>query len=181
VGLNQITIGEFVAAAAGPPRFRAKYIPQQTLSRELHTETSRLVGMFCLADDTQTFILHNRCIGGDVWSPELNDYTDPVWESVILRSDAEAFEGIPTGPDSTHRIEWAGGVIQWNTVSVESFAFAGEKVTLGVNGALAYTTGIDGSPHEFLVELELTSPGGDWRLGRSSSPSAFVLARHEAN
>jgi len=181
VGLGQITIGEFVAATAGPPRFRVKYMPTQTLSRELHTETSRLVGMFCLADDSQTFILHNRWVGGDVWSPELGDYTDPIWETVVLRSDVKAFERIPTGPHSTHRIEWAAGVIQWNTVAVEPFAFGGENVTLGVSGALSYTAAIDGSPHEFLVELELTSLIGEWRLARSSGPSAFVLARHEGN
>lgn len=180
VRLDQVSIGEFLAAAAGQPRFRVKHMPTQTLRRDLHTEASRLISLLCLADDVNTFILHNRWVGGDVWSPELGDYTDAIWETVVLRSSAEAFAAIPTGPDSTHRMEWSGGVIQWNTVSVELLTDLGEPVTFGVSGALAYTTGIDGSPHEFLIELELPSLAGEWRLKQSSAPSDFVLARHTA-
>ena len=180
MGLEQVSIGEFVAATAGLPRFHAKHMPTQTLRQELHTEASRLIALFCLADDADTFILHNRWVGGDVWSPELGDYTDPIWETVILRSTSEAFGAIPTGPDSTYRIEWSGGVIQWNTVGVELVTLLGEPVTFGVQGALAYTTGIDGSPHEFLVELELPSISGEWRLKQASAPSDFLLARHVA-
>jgi len=181
VGLDQVTMGEFLAVAAGSPRFRGKYMPTQTLGQELHTEASRLVGLFCLADDADTFILHNRWVGGDVWSPELSDYTDPIWETVVLRSTADTFAAIPTGPDSTYRIEWSSGVIQWNTASVEELAHGGEQVTLGVSGALTYTTATEGNPHEFLVELELPSLSGEWRLRQSSTPSAFILARNAAS
>ncbi|WP_337186104.1 hypothetical protein [Phenylobacterium sp.] len=178
MGLEQVSIGEFVAAAAGPPRFRAKHMPTQTVSQELHTEVSRLIALFCIADDTDTFILNNRWVGGDIWSQELADYTDPIWETVVLRSSAKTFEAIPTGPDSVCRMEWAGGFVQWNAVAVEPFTYLGEPVTFGVGGALAYATAVDGRPHELLVELELPSRLGEWRLRRSPTPSAFVLARH---
>lgn len=180
MGLEQVSIGEFVAAAAGKPRFQAKYMPTQTLNRELHTETSRLIGMFTLADEADTFILHNRFVGGDVWSPELGDYTDPIWETIVLRSTAEAFAAIPTGSDSTCRIEWGGGFLQWCAASVELFTHRSEPVIFGVSGALAYTIGVDGSANEFLVDLELPSSAGEWRLRRSSAPSDLVLARHGA-
>lgn len=180
VRLDQVSIGEFVAATVGQPRFRAKYMPTQTLRRDLHTEVSRLIALFCIADDADTFILHNRWVGGDDWSPDQGDYTDPIWETVVLRAPAEAFGAIPTGPDSIYRMEWSDGVIQWNAVSVEPFTHLGEPVTFGVSGALAYTTGIEGSPYEFLVELELSSLVGEWRLKQSSDPSSFVLARHAA-
>lgn len=180
VGLDQVAVGEFVAASAGPPRFRAKYMPTQTLRGELHTDASRLIGMFCLTDEVDTFILHNRWVGGDVWNPDLNAYTDAIWETVVLRSSADTFAAIPTGPDSTCRIEWSGGVIQWNACPVELFAHGEEQVTFGVSGALAYTTAIEGKPHEFLVELELPGLTGDWRLRQSSAPSDFVLALHQA-
>jgi hypothetical protein len=53
-------------------------------------------------------------------------------------------------------------------------------VIFAVGGALAYTTSIDGTPHEFLVDLELTSAAGEWRLKRSSlGPSGFTLAHPE--
>lgn len=180
VELAQISIGELVATAAGQPRFRVKYMPTQTLRSELHTATSRVVGLLCLSDETHTFILHNRWVGGDEFDPATGDYTEPVWETVVLRTTAEAFQAIPTGADSTCRLEWPGGLIQWNSVLVEALAECGEPVVVGVGGALAYTTATGGRPHEFLVELELPSSAGDWRLERLSAPSEFVLARHSA-
>ncbi|WP_231733181.1 hypothetical protein, partial [Phenylobacterium sp. CCH12-B4] len=180
VNLAQISIGEFVAAAAGQRRFRVNYMPTQTLRSELHTAASHVVGLFCLSDEAHTFILHNRWVGGDELDTATGDYTEPVWETVVLRATAEAFEAMPTGAESTCRLEWPGGVIQWNTVSVEALTERGEPVVVGVGGALAYTSGVDGRPHEFLVELELPGSAGDWRLERSSTPSQFVLARHGA-
>lgn len=172
---QQISLGEFVARAAGRPRFRAKHKPTQTDRRELPTDSSWPVGLFCLADETDAFILHNRFVGGDVWSPELSDYTDPVWETVVLRSTADAFTAIPAGPDSTHRIEWSGGSVQWNSVLVEPLTHLDQSVTLGVGGALIYTTSNHGRQHEFMVELELPSATGAWRLKQGSDPSAFTL------
>ncbi len=177
---QQICLSEFVVATAGQPRFLAKTMPTQTARGELQTDSSRLIGLFCLADDTDAFILQNRFVSGDVWSPELGDYADPVWETVVLRSTVDAFTAIPTGPGTTHRIEWAGGLIQWAAVAVDPLTYLGQPVILGVGSALAYTTSNHGSPIEFLSELELPSSTAEWRLERSPSPTAFILARHAA-
>lgn len=164
--------------ASGAPRFRAKHMPTATLRPELHTETSREIELFCLADDTDTFILHNWFVGGDVWSDELGDYTQPVWETVVLRSSVGTFENIATGPESIGRLEWSDGSIAWNTTAVELLQHRGDAVTFAIAGALVHTTNRDGSLHDFLVELELTSQRDEWRLKRSGmGPSSFTLAR----
>lgn len=155
-------------------------MPIQTARSELHTDSSRLIELICLADDTDAFILFNFFVDGDVWSPELGDYTDPAWETVVLRSTVDAFTEIPTGPDGTYRIEWAGGLILGAAVGVDLLTYLGQPVILGVRGALAYTKCSNSSPKEFLFELDLPSPMGDWRLERSSSPGAFTLIRHAA-
>ena len=178
--LDQTSMREFVAIAAGSPRYRVKYMPTATLRPELHTETCREIALFCLADDTDTFILHNRWVGGDDWNEELAEYTAEIWETVVLRSSADMFENIATGPDSTLRLEWSNGVIAWNTAEVELLLHDGNPVTFAVGGALSYTTSLDGTPHEFLVGLEFTGPVDEWRLKRSGTgPGGFALARRE--
>lgn len=167
--------------AAGVPRFRAKLMPTMTLRSELHTKSSREVGVLFLADDADTFVLHNRWVGGDVWSEELGDYTDPIWETVILRSSAAAFGDVAAGPESTGRLEWSGGSIAWNASAIEVLAEGPQPVALGVAGALVYTTSCGGTPYECLVELDLPSVADHWQLKRSlMGPSGFTLARAEA-
>lgn len=179
--LDQISIRELVTVAAGPPRFRVKLMPTMTLRSELHTQSSREVGALFLADDADTFVLHNRWVGGDVWSEELGDYTDPIWETVILRSSAATFKDVAAGPESTGRLEWSGGTIAWNTAAIEVLAEGPQPVALGVAGALVYTTSSGGTPYEFLVELDLPSVADHWQLKRSlMGPSGFTLARVEA-
>jgi len=178
--LKQVTIRELVTVATGSPRFHVKHMPAATLRSELHTENSREVGLFCLADETDTFILHNRFVGGDQWSDELTDYSAPVWETVVLRSGPDIFEGIATGPTSTGQLKWAGGSIGWNTVEVELLLQRTQPVPLAVSGALVYTTSFERAPYEFLIELELVGPMGGWRLMRSAmGPSGFTLATGE--
>lgn len=178
--LDQVSIRQFVAVAGGSPRFRAKFMPTLTLRPELHTEASREVELFFLADDNDTFILLNRWVGGDVWSEELGDYTNPVWETVVLRSRAAMFESIATGPKSTGHLEWPGGNTGWDTVALELFVQGAEPVAFAVEGALVYTTSIEGAPHDFLVELDLTGPTNAWQIRRSiMGPAAFTLAQME--
>ena len=178
--LKQVTIRELVTVATGSPRFRVKHMPTSTLRPELHTENSREIGLFCLSDETDTFILHNRFVGGDLWSDELGDYSAPVWETVVLWTGPDIFEDITTGSTSTGQLEWAGGSIRWNTVGVELLLQQTEPVSLAVRGALVYTTSFDHAPCEFLVELELVGPMGEWRLTRSiMGPSGFTLATGE--
>jgi hypothetical protein len=179
--LDQVSMGELVTVAAGPPRFRAKLMPTMTLRSELHTQSSREVGVLFLADDADTFVLHNRWVRGDVWSEELGDYTNPIWETVVLRSSAATFENVAAGPESTGRLEWSGGRIAWNTAAIDVLAEGRQPVALGVAGALVYTTSSEGAPHEFLVELDLPSAADHWQLKRSlMGPSNFTLARIEA-
>jgi hypothetical protein len=178
--LEQVTMRELVTVATGSPRFELKLMPVATANSELHTAARREIKLLCLADGTDTFILHNRFVGGDVWSDELGDYTDPVWETVVLHSGREMFEAIPTGPDSTGRLEWSGGSISWNTVAVEWLREGPEPVLLAAKGAHIYTTCFDGNPCEFLVDLELFGPMGEWRLTRSlMGPSSFTLVTGE--
>lgn len=171
---------ELVTVATGAPRFRVKYMPMSTLRAELHTEDSREIGLFCLADEINTFILLNRFVGGDTWSDEPGDYSDPVWETVVLRSEPDVFENIATGPTSTGRLEWAGGSFGWNTVAVEPLLHGTEQVTVAVRGALVYMASFDGAPCEFVVEVELYGPTGEVRLKRSvTGPNSFTLATSE--
>jgi hypothetical protein len=169
-----------VAVATGAPRFRLKHMPTATRMSELRTEISGEIGLFCIADESDTFILHNRFVGGDAWRKELGNYTDAIWETVVLRSSTGAFEELATGHDSTGRLEWSGGSIAWSGATVELLLHDGAPVIFGVGGALVYTTSLDGTAHEFLVELELAGSEGEWRLKRSAiGPNAFALARHE--
>ena len=175
--LHQVSIGEFLVAAGGEPRFRAKLMPVQTARADLHTKAVRQASLLCLADSKDAFFLFNWFVGGDVWNPETGDGAEPVWETVVLRSTPDVFEAIPTGPDSTYRLPWHGGLVQGANVPVETFTDHGEPVALGVGGASLYITSYDGRVCEFITELELPSATRHWRWARASSPSAFVLTR----
>lgn len=175
--LRQVSIGEFVAAAGGEPRFRAKLKLSQTARADLRTDTVRQASLLCLADGDDAFFLFNWFVGGDVWSPETGDCTDPIWETVVLRATADVFEAIPTGPDSTYRLQWPGGLVQWAIVPVEPFTHLGEPMVFSVGRASVHITSYDGRACEFITELELPSATGEWRWERTASPSAFVLTR----
>lgn len=168
--LKQISVREFVAAAAGARRFRAKVIPVGAVTPEHDPGASQSLTLLSLADDRDTFILHNRFVSGDEWSEELGDYTDPLWETVTLRSGPELFESTAPG------LEWLGGSFAWNN-GLELLMHGGTPATFAVGGALTYAFSPDGSPYEFLVELELTGPAGAWRLKRSMGPAVFRLVR----
>jgi hypothetical protein len=174
--LKQVTIRELVAATTASPRFRIKHQPMIADLPQHHTPISRETSLFCLADETDTFILHNRFVGGDTWSDDLGDYSTPVWETVVLHSGSEVFENIAAGVDNHCRLDWPGGSIMFNTVSVERLMRGTEPASLAVSGALVYTTVFEGAPCEFLVELELVGPLGEWRLSRSAiGPGGFTL------
>jgi hypothetical protein len=156
-------------------------MPVLGLKPELHTSTHREIGVFCLGDENDTFVLLNLFVGGDAWSEEINDYSAPIYETVVLRAGPDVFEEITTGPNSTANLEWAGGSGGWNTVPVELLLQNTELVLLAVNGAQVYTTCFEGAPHDFLVELELFSPIGEWRLSRSVVlPNFFALVSGQA-
>jgi hypothetical protein len=168
---------EFVVAASGAPRFRAKFGPTGTLFPDLHTPTSREVGWLCLADDRNMFLLHNRWVGGDVWSDELGDYTDPAWETVVLRAPASTYDEMPVGDESTYQLECSEASIGWNNCRVEELKAGEIAAILGVAGVTAYTVSFDAKPCEFLIELDLPGLAGSWQLRRSSQgPTAFTLA-----
>lgn len=177
--LNQGSMREFVAVATGSSRFRVKLMPTATLHSELHTETSREIRLLCLADDTYTFILHNKWVDGDDWSEELGDYTAMSGRQLSSARAWTPLTGWRQGP--TAQPEWSDGSIAWNAVPVELLPGDEAPATFAVGGALVYTTGLAGTPHEFLVELELTGPAEEWRLRRSAmGPAGFTLARQKS-
>jgi hypothetical protein len=176
--LKQISIRELVAVASGSRTFCANMMAGAR-PPGLHAATLR-VGLFWLANEADTFILHNRWVGGDVWSEELDDYTTPVWETVVLHAGTDAFNRFLLGPDAG-RLAWPRGLLIWSPAAAEPLIHDGVPIALGVGGALVYTTSLDAALYDFLVELHLASPAGDWRLMRSAqAPSGFSLRRGEA-
>ncbi len=177
---EQISLGEFLVATAGPPRFQAKLLRNETARVDLHTEVSSEIGVFFMADQSDAFILLNRWAGGDAWSSELNNYTEPAWESVVLRTSVDRVDDIPTGSTRNLRVDWPGGVFNVGGGLFEPFLVNSCPMIFSIGGVLAYTTAIADASYEFLVDLELVGDTEEWRLKRSSrGPNGFTLARHE--
>lgn len=137
------------------------------LSQSLFAPGERQIGMFHLTDGNEVFAFFNSFAGGDEWDSGAEDWTDAVWETHVTR-----FVG-----GSAAMAADANSI--WNHVPVEVLAHEGEPVALAVKGMVTYNVSLDGQPIDFLIELELVSAVGEWRIKRSrTGPQSFALVAH---
>ncbi|OYX33088.1 MAG: hypothetical protein B7Y99_07855 [Caulobacterales bacterium 32-69-10] len=175
MSLQKLSIREFLEAASGTTPFEALYAPVGYAITPPREERIQ-IGHLWLSDGLRAFVIFN-CFVGEAPSEIEGGYPEPFYETVILSMPLERFAEIQPGPSVSYEYQWDDWKSGTAGALVERLSWKGSDVRLGAKSATIYTVRFEGRWLEYLTELELPSPEGNWLWSQASSPMSALLHR----
>lgn len=157
--MEAISFDDFLVASAAPRTFLMTYA-----AIESPRFVERQATIVCLHDEAGSFFLFNQILALSQWIPETGDYTEDVYESVVLAASAEAGRDLRLGEHDRFELEWPGGPMIWAPADFRRLAPAEGRLCVlwSVVGGLCF----EGRACNFLLDLRLRAATGDWRVRR---------------